>query len=186
MALLSKYLSKTRFAKLLPYIEGDLLDIGCQRGQLRTMAAGQIGEYTGIDISEDAILEARSLHPDAKFYAMNIDEEPLTFVDKFDTIIMSAVIEHIFNLGILGKGLSRALRPGGRFIFTTPTPFGNDVVHRFGATLGIFSRVAADDHIVIFNKKRCEIFAQEFKLILVEYRTFQFGCNQLAVLEKPK
>ena len=71
-------------------------------------------------------------------------------------------------------------------VLTTPTPFGNDVVHCLGAKVGLFSSVAADDHIAIFNRKRPEIFAGEFGLELVEHRTFQVGCNQVAVLQRPR
>ncbi|WP_411817544.1 class I SAM-dependent methyltransferase [Hyphococcus sp. DH-69] len=184
MGILSKHLSDARLAKIKPYIQGDLLDIGCQRGQLGQLVDDQITSYTGVDISADAISAARNENPHAQFVALNIDQDPLPFREEFDTIVMSALIEHIFNLRLLGEGLSQALKPGGRIVLTTPTPFGNDVVHRIGAMLGLFSKEAADDHIVIFNRKRCEIFAQEFGLKLADYKLFQMGCNQLAVLEK--
>lgn len=185
MALLSKYLSDARFARLAPHISGDVLDIGCQSGQLKARLGAQIRSYTGVDVSQEAIADARRAHPDAAFHVLNIDEDPLPFESSFDTIVMSALIEHVFNLRLLGKGLSRALRTGGSIVLTTPTPLGNDVVHRFGAAIGLFSATAVNDHIVIFNKKRCEIFAEEFGLRLASHRLFQFGCNQLAILQKP-
>ena len=185
MTLLSGYLSKTRNERITSHVRGDVLDIGCGPGSLKNRMAGQIANYTGIDYDPEVIEQARQAHPDARFEVVNIDREPLPFENEFDTIVMVAVIEHIFNLGILGESLARALKPGGRVVFTTPTPFGNDVVHRFGAAIGLFSKVAADDHIVIFNRKRFEIFAHECGLRVAEHRLFQLGCNQLAVLEKP-
>ncbi|MGR3717907.1 MAG: class I SAM-dependent methyltransferase [Thermohalobaculum sp.] len=185
MALLSAYLSRARFARILPHVRGDVLDIGCQHGQLRDHAADRINLYVGIDLLESDIEHARRAHPDCEFKAINVDDEPLGYDAAFDTIVMCAVIEHIFNLKHLGHGLALALRPGGRVVLTTPTPFGNDVIHRLGAMLGLFSQVAADDHIVIFNRKRLEIFAGEAGLRLVMHRLFQLGCNQLAVIEKP-
>lgn len=182
---LSSYLSDARMAKIVPHIRGNLLDIGCQRGQLRDQVADQIDGYTGVDLSNEMIAEARVLHPDVAFFTLDLDDEPLEFDSEFDTIVMSAVIEHIFNLKMLGNGLSNALKPNGRIVLTTPTPFGNDVVHRIGSSVGLFSKVAADDHIVIFNRQRCEIFANEFGLRLADYQRFQLGCNQLAVFEKP-
>ena len=184
MGLLSKHLSDARLSRIKPFIHGDLLDIGCQRGQLGQLVADKITSYCGVDISADAIADARIQTPHAQFVALNIDQDPLPFENQFDTIVMSALIEHIFNLRLLGDGLSRALKPGGQIVLTTPTPFGNDIVHRIGAMLGLFSKAAADDHIVIFNRKRCEIFANEFGLKLSHYQSFQLGCNQLAVLEK--
>lgn len=185
MALLSRYLAEKRFAMISPYINGDVLDVGCQEGQLKQKAGTPIKSYTGIDVSEEAIARARTAHPDASFQVFDIDKAPLPFTDAFDTIILSALIEHVFNLRTLGEGLAQALRSGGRIVLTTPTPFGNDFIHRIGSGLGLFSKAAVEDHIVIFNKKRCDIFAREFGLRVKEHRLFQFGCNQLAVLEKP-
>lgn len=186
MSLLSPYLTRSRMARILPHVRGDVLDIGCQHGQLRAQAAGRTGRYVGIDLSEPALEEARRAHPDCDFWKLNIDDEPLGFDPSFDTIVLSALIEHVFNLKHLGRGLARALRLGGRVVLTTPTPFGNDVVHRWGARFGLFAPSAADDHIVIFNRKRLDIFAREVGLRLVEHRRFQLGCNQLAILEKPQ
>ena len=76
------------------------------------------------------------------------------------------------------------MKPGGRLVITTPTNFGNDVVHRAGSLIGLFSKVARDDHISIFNRKRFEVFANECGLEVELYRFFQFGCNQLVILQK--
>jgi hypothetical protein len=82
--------------------------------------------------------------------------------------------------------IAQVLRPGGIVVITTPTPLGNDVVHRLGATLGLFSKIAVDDHIVIYNRHRFKILANEIGFKLKFYRYFQFYCNQLAILEKPR
>ena len=58
-------------------------------------------------------------------------------------------------------------------------------MHRTGARLGLFSKVAADDHIVIYNKKRFQILASDFGLSIERYERFQFGCNQLVILSLP-
>ncbi len=98
---------------------------------------------------------------------------------------MLAVIEHLFNLKHIGLELACALRPGGILIITSPTNFGNDIIHRIGCKFGLFSRAAENDHICIFNQKRFEIFAIEVGLVLIKYQLFQLGCNQLVILEKP-
>jgi SAM-dependent methyltransferase len=185
MAFLSSFLSQERLNRILPYIYGDVLDIGCQEGQLRNKLGGRITSYAGIDMTSYQIIKAREDHPDCEFKILNLDDESIGYENQFDTIVMPAVIEHIFNLKHVGLELAASLRPGGRIIITSPTNFGNDVVHRIGCTLGLFSKVAEDDHIVIFNRKRFEIFASEVGLKLKKYRRFQFGCNQLVILEKP-
>ena len=185
MPLLTPYLSRARTRLVVDHLRGDVLDVGCQRGQLRDLAGDQVGRYVGIDLSADAIDAARAAHPDAEFHVIDVDAEDLPFESEFDTVVLVAVIEHVFDLAHLGHGLARALRPGGRVVLTTPTPFGNDVVHRLGARVGLFHQGAVDDHIAIFNRQRLRVLADEVGLRLVEHRRFQLGCNQVAVLEKP-
>jgi SAM-dependent methyltransferase len=184
MAALSSHLAKSRFKRISPHVIGDVLDIGCQQGQLYEKLRDQITSYTGIDLSSLDIQNAKKNHPNCAFKQLDLDNEPLTFQNQFDTIVMSAVIEHIFNLKFLGEGLAAALKPNGKVILTTPTNFGNDVVHKLGCSLGLFSKEAADDHITIFNRKRLDIFGKEIGLDLIDYKTFQFGCNQIAILRK--
>ncbi len=186
MPLLSPKIAEMRVQKIAPYINGDVLDVGCGQCNLRRRFADQMTSYTGVDYDNALIENARKAFPGDRFQLHNIDDAPLPFDAEFDTVILTAVIEHIFNLGLLGQGIARSLRPGGKAIITTPTPFGNDVVHRFGSMIGLFNPVAVDDHIAIFNKKRLEIFAAEFNLKLAEHRWFQLGCNQIAVLQKPR
>lgn len=164
MALLSKYLSAARIGQVIPYIRGDVLDIGCQKGQFRELARDQIGRYVGIDIDSDQIERARELHSDCDFILCDVDDSIPEFHEEFDTVVMCAVIEHLFNQKRVMASLARALKPNGRIVITTPTPFGNDIVHRFGSAVGLFSSVARDDHIVIYNRLRFKILAREVGL----------------------
>ena len=172
--------------RLVPCIRGDVLDIGCQYGKFREMARAQIGRYVGIDNDSDQLNRARELHSDCQFILCDVDEALPEFDQEFDTIVMCAVIEHLFNQKRVMQSLAQALRPGGRILITTPTPFGNDIVHRLGSAIGVFSSVAQDDHIVIYNRRRFEILAREVGLELERHKLFQLGCNQLAILRKPE
>jgi 2-polyprenyl-3-methyl-5-hydroxy-6-metoxy-1,4-benzoquinol methylase len=185
MALLSKYLSAARIGQVIPYIRGDVLDIGCQKGQFRELAREQIGRYVGIDIDSNQIERARELHSDCDFILCDVDDSIPEFHEEFDTVVMCAVIEHLFNQKRVMASPARALKPNGRIVITTPTPFGNDIVHRFGSAVGLFSSVARDDHIVIYNRLRFKILAREVGLGLERHKLFQLGCNQLAILRKP-
>jgi 2-polyprenyl-3-methyl-5-hydroxy-6-metoxy-1,4-benzoquinol methylase len=185
MSLLSGYLGRKRQTITAAYVRGDVLDIGCQQGQLRELLASQLNRYVGIDRQVEDVLEAKQRYPDSEFRVLDIDDEPLGYDAEFDTIVLIAVIEHIFNLKYVGKNIARALKPGGSVVLTTPTPFGNDVIHRLGAGLGLFSPEAADDHIAIFNRKRIAIFAKEAGLVVSEHRRFQLFCNQIAILRRP-
>lgn len=185
VGLLSGYLGAARIARVAPHVRGDLLDIGCQSGQLRAALGDRIAGYAGIDISEGAVAAARAAHPDARFWVANIDDGLPEIAERFDTIVLCAVVEHLFNLKLAFSGLRGLLKPEGRMVLTTPTVFGNDVVHGIGARLGLFAQAAQDDHIVIFNRQRFRVLAAEVGLELERHELFQFGCNQLAVLRRP-
>ncbi|HNR33418.1 MAG TPA: methyltransferase domain-containing protein, partial [Candidatus Hydrogenedentes bacterium] len=123
----------------------------------------------------------RRRFPDHTFLRKDLDEDLLDLGRQFDTVLLVAVIEHVFNQKHLMRQLVPLLKPEGRLVVTSPTPFGNDVVHRIGAALGLFSKDAAHDHVVIYNKRRFLLLAREFGLMLETYCRFQCGCNQLAV-----
>lgn len=140
--------------------------------------------YMGVDSRADVIQDLTRQYPQARFVRADLDEDELPGDFEADTVLMVALVEHIFNQKHLMTQVRRCLAPSGRVILTTPTPFGNDVVHRAGGRLGLFSQIAVDDHVVIYNRPRLETLAREVGLKLVEYRRFQFGCNQLAVFTR--
>lgn len=99
---------------------------------------------------------------------------------------MIALIEHLFNQQHIMSEVVDALNPNGIVVMTTPTPFGNDIVHRLGGNMGLFAKAAVDDHIVIYNHHRFRLMAGEVGLQIKSYRTFQFFCNQIVILEKTR
>lgn len=181
MAIFSNYLRDERLARIADYVVGEVADIGCGPAMSYERNRDKIARYVGVDRDERLLEETGKQYPDARFFTRDLDKDELDLPGKFDSIIMAAVIEHIFNLKHLFLEAKKHLKPGGTIVVTTPTIFGNDVVHRLGTFLGIFSQHAADDHIVVFNRKRLEILAREFGLDLERYERFEFGCNQLAV-----
>lgn len=185
MPLLSKHISGSRYARILPHVAGDVLDIGCQQAQVLEAAAERIDRYVGIDIDEASLEIARARHPEREFVACDVDQGVKGFSEEFDSIVLCAVIEHLFNQKVVFESLAQALKPGGRILLTTPTPLGNDVVHRIGSAIGLFSKLARDDHIMIYNKLRFEILAREVGLEVEQHDLFQVGCNQFVILRKP-
>lgn len=183
--ILSPYLRNKRTSMVLPYLKGDILDIGCGPGRnLELLKERNIpfSSYTGIEIDENLIQKLSAQYPDSKFFKVDLDTEKIPVDRKFDTIVLLAVIEHIFNLKFLFNQLADLLKPDGRIILTTPTPFGNDIIHRLGTAIGLFDKEGGqDDHIAIFNKKRLQILGSEVGLQIEDYKTFQFGCNQISI-----
>lgn len=185
MALLSDYLARARANIAQQYASGRVLDLGCGNAETYRLARHAISEYHGIDLDPAAINRLRAEFPEASFHVADLDEDPLPDGIQVDTVLLIALIEHIFNQKHMMREIVKCLAPSGRVVVTTPTPLGNDVVHRIGGKIGIFAGSAVRTHIVIYNRPRLEILASEFGLVLDTYKRFQLGCNQLAILKKP-
>ena len=182
--LLAPFIRGQRTAMVTPFITGDVLEIGCNDAATLARNPPGLGRYVGTDIDDEALARARVKFPNREFVKNNIESEPLGFHSEFDTVLMVALIEHILNQRFLLETCHEALRTGGKLVITTPTPFGNDIVHRTGARFGLFHKSVADHHVVIYGKRRLRAAAEMVGFTLKEHRYFQFGCNQLAVLEK--
>lgn len=185
-ALLSPFIRRRRTALVQPFIAGDVLEIGCNDAATLARDNPQLRRYVGTDVDEAALARARASYPEREFVKNDIEKDVLGFEGEFDTVLLVALIEHILNQRHLLEQCERALRPGGKLVLTTPTPFGNDVVHRTGARLGLFHASVVEHHVVIYDKTRLAAAARMVGFELVAHRHFQLGCNQLAVFEKPK
>jgi SAM-dependent methyltransferase len=184
MPLLSEHIRVVRLEKARPFILGDVLDLGCGSALVKTRFSEQIAHYVGVERDPRHVESLRKTFPDAEFHVRDLDRDRLGFGPRFDSVVMLALIEHVFNQKHLFGEVVACLKPGGRIIITTPTVIGNDVVHRIGSAFGLFARSAVDDHIAIFNKKRLHILANEFGLRLAAYSKFELACNQLAVMNR--
>lgn len=183
-ALLAPFIRGQRTAMVTPYIRGDVLEIGCNDAATLLRPNAQLGRYVGTDIDEEALQRARIRYPEREFIKNDIESEPLGFSNEFDTVLMVALIEHILNQRHLLQQCYQALRPSGVLVITTPTPFGNDIVHRNGAKLGLFHKSVADHHVVIYDKRRLQAAGAMVGFELSKHSYFQLRCNQLAVLRK--
>jgi SAM-dependent methyltransferase len=185
MPLLSKYIADQRYKKIAPYIERDVLDLGCGHARVLERFGSKISSYCGIERSAELIGKLKQKYPTASFFQRDLDRERLRIDRKFDRVLMIALIEHLFNQRFVMDEIAQVLKPGGLILITTPTPFGNDIVHRLGAAIGLLYKSAVDDHIVIYNRHRFTILANEIGVKLKHHQYFQLHCNQIAVLEKP-
>ncbi len=184
MAFLSNVLTAWRHKVILPYLKGDVLDIGCGNAVILSKYKPLLDHYTGVERQQAHVDHLAHRFPEAVFIARDLDREPLGLEKRFDVVLMIAIIEHIWNQKFLFEQIIEVLKPQGEIVITTPTPFGNDIIHPLGAALGVFAQAAVEDHIVIYNKQRFKNLAKEFQLRLEVYKRFQFFSNQLAVLAR--
>lgn len=94
-----------------------ILDVGCGTGWLTTIL-NRFGPTTGIELSPAAIEAAAHKFPDVRFLAGDVS----TAIpgDGFDVVVSHEVLEHMADQPAHVAALTRAIRPGGWLILTTP------------------------------------------------------------------
>ena len=70
-----------------------LLDMACASGSLYRTPGGETFDYTGVDISEVAVAEARQQSPNGKFHVSSIQD--FTPAHRFDVIIFAEVFHYM-------------------------------------------------------------------------------------------
>lgn len=152
--LLEIFLAKKRAKKVNGLIperlrSGRILDIGCGTIPFFLINTEFEGKY-GIDPSvrlnsgRGMILKRFDVEGNARF----------PFRDNFfDAVTMLAVFEHIEPGRLAGvlREIKRVLKPGGRFIMTTPCPW-TDRLLRLMARLGLVSSREMEEHKGAYNR----------------------------------
>lgn len=99
-----------------------LLDVGCGNGYIASRFLERGCRVVGIDLSEQGISIARQAHPAARWELLAADDHILENLNEepFDLVISTEVVEHLYDPRSYVRGCYAALKPGGRFICSTP------------------------------------------------------------------
>jgi len=98
-----------------------VLDFGCNNGYGTSIIAKQCKSVVGVDVSSNAINQAKNIVKGDNISFEKVDGKSLSFDDSmFDLIISFQVIEHIANLDEFMSEVLRVLSKDGFAIFTTP------------------------------------------------------------------
>lgn len=177
--LFSKYLTRKRYERVLPHVRGEVLDLGCGYSVLaRTF--DNLPRYVGVDQAEAPLSYLRSHHPNYEFVQRDLNNDLLLLDSKFDTIVMSAIIEHLKNPEHIISQLPEYLKVDGTVLLTTPTPFGG-LVHTLGAYVGLFYREAQQEHEAFFDLQDLRRLFEQNGLYVAHYERFLLGGNQLVI-----
>ncbi|MFZ2752442.1 MAG: methyltransferase domain-containing protein [Lysobacteraceae bacterium] len=173
--LLSPLLRSRRIAAACGYLQGHVLDYGCGSGALASRV--DPGRYLGFEIDAESLELARLGHPEHRFVDRLEDDSR-----KFDTVVSLAVIEHakdpIGFLRVLAGHLSDA--PTARVVITTPHPSA-DWLHDLGATIGLFSKHANEEHEDLLDREALAAIGTKSHLRIESYSRFMLRCNQIVV-----
>jgi cyclopropane fatty-acyl-phospholipid synthase-like methyltransferase len=107
----------------------EVLDLGCNNGNLSLYMALHGCNVLGIDIARNVIETARESAnyyqiPNARFEAMNFVSE-WEATDIFDFILCSHVIEHVPRDDLFLRKLFLATKPNGTLLLITPTVYSS-------------------------------------------------------------
>lgn len=157
--LIRSHLQRYKFA--LQYVRPDshVLDCACGSGYGSYLLSSSVAQVTGIDLSPVAIHYCRETFkaPNLKFTEGSAEalQVPSNSIDLFCSI---ETIEHIPNPDRLVKEAKRVLKPGGRFLVSTP--------NRVNSGLVSGERPANPFHLVEWSLKEFDkLLRQEFQRI---------------------
>jgi len=140
-----------------------ILDVGCATGHFLYEAYQKGFKGLGIDLSEEAIEQAKiKLGKDS---AISIDLKDLPVDRKFDIVTMWALIEHVRNPRVEIQAMSNQLRVGGLLAISTPN--SDSLSQR---KKGINWRYhIPPEHLFCFNKKNITqlLESEGFKVVKI-------------------
>ena len=185
--------------RILSPIEGEwILDAGCGTGRnLRAIASAGC-PAVGVDFSMGMLSVARSILPGIPVVCADIGRLLPLEAGRFDAALCALIGEHIVDLAALFAGLTEALRPGGRLVFSVYHPeLAFDGKEANFTTEGVEYRLGAVRHTVEdyetamkgagFTKVRRREFRGDEALAAVAKSARRYvGRNLLLVLEGRK
>jgi len=162
--------------------QGTVLDIGCGEGMVLNYIEERL-PYLGLDVNADCINKAKGIweyRNNTEFRTMSLDEN-LKLNQKFDSIVLLAVIEHLVSPEKCLTILKTYLKEKGRMIVTTPGPFAEKILN-IGSRFGLFDKEAQKEHKKIFNKKELYQLTAAAGLRINYHSTFECGLNHIMVM----
>lgn len=107
--------------KLISNDDRIILDIGCGSGDLARILKARGGIVSGVDISSSALDMARPYLLRSFCFDIQRDDWPSELMEqKFDLVVASEVIEHIFMPADFLKKIKMLVAQGGSLIITMP------------------------------------------------------------------
>ena len=97
-----------------------LLDVGCNMGIMCGLASKCGFTVSGVDVSIEAINDAKDNVPEGEFKQAYADKDIPFEKESFDVVTALEILEHVRDLDGFINECMRVLKPGGMFIATTP------------------------------------------------------------------
>lgn len=149
-----------------------VLDVGCGFGYLTKIILNNNNDVSAIETSDEAIKYIKSLGIKVYDYDLNLDWAE-KIKDKFDVVVNTEVIEHVFDTDKLLNNIYKVLKKGGYLIISTPNvaSLGRRLMLLFGVNpiLEYTSRKKDAGHIRYFTHKNLSELLKEHGFEICEY-----------------
>lgn len=170
--VLGKKLEATRINKVLPHIQGELLDLGCGLNQLKKAYGSGIGVDVFAWDNVDLVVD---------------DTASLPFSDEqFDTISIIAALNHIPNRVEVIKECYRILKPDGKIIITMIPPVISTIWHVLRKPWDVdqSERGMKEGEVYGLNKKQIVSLFKDQGFYLSYDEGFMLNINRLYIFKK--
>jgi len=174
---------------------GSILDYGCGNGLFYPLlrALYPRAEIFGADVSSVALEQLQGTYAEAAGKTCIITGNRTAFADGFfDMVVSIEVMEHVDNLQAYSAEIFRLLKPGGRFVWTTPCANRCSVEYLYSHLMKLVERTgegyrrwAWEDpcHLRRLTSSEAEavLLQTGFRKVLFRFRAhlFSFLCTKL-------
>jgi 2-polyprenyl-3-methyl-5-hydroxy-6-metoxy-1,4-benzoquinol methylase len=183
--ILDKLISFIRNYELLKnkrIIGKKIIDFGCGSNfQNITKKYSKASRAVLIDLCGDDFIKNN-----IKFINYNKDLNKIDIElknEKFDIIILAAVIEHLDNPAVIIKFLKKFLNENGYFLLTAPSIYSKPILEFMAFKLNLINADLLKEHKRYYNKDQYINLAKETESNLINFKFFFFGMNTIAILK---
>lgn len=115
----NRYLAQFKVESCIENIRGNsLLDLACGDGLMTGMFAQKVSRVVGVDANSKILAEARKRQPEIEFHESLVEDLDLN--EKFDTVTMLDLLEHVVDPIALLKKAASFLNNDGVLIVHVP------------------------------------------------------------------
>ncbi|MEB3256227.1 MAG: class I SAM-dependent methyltransferase [Synechococcaceae cyanobacterium] len=100
-----------------------VLDLGAGNGALCSLLTSSGYDAVGVEYDAQGVAIAKQTYPSTPFYRFGVQDDPnelLKHEARFDAVVSTEVIEHLFSPHFLPIYASAVLQEGGHIVISTP------------------------------------------------------------------